>query len=176
MANPMKNVYLLTGPPGSGKTSLVKAAVASIKSRACGFYTEEIRNEQGTRLGFRLVTLDGKDGVLAHVKNKGTNRVSRYGVDLGVLEDLGVTAIEQAIDICDVVVIDEIGKMELFSEKFKEAVLRAIGSGKKVLGTIGFVPNPFADNIKRRPDVELIPVTRTNNARVLEEIKAWLEQ
>jgi len=51
----MKQVYLLTGKPGTGKTSLIKQAVAGMRGKAGGFYTEEIRSE-GVRQGFRLVT------------------------------------------------------------------------------------------------------------------------
>jgi nucleoside-triphosphatase len=170
----MKGVYLLTGRPGTGKTSLIKAAVADFKGRTGGFYTEELRSEAGERYGFRLMTLDGGSGVLAHVKNKSRERVGKYGVDVRVLDDIGVTAIFEAIASCDVIVIDEIGRMELFSVRFKEAVVKAIESDKKVLGTVMLNHNPFADMIKRRPEVELIPVMRTNNEQVLEEIKTWL--
>lgn len=170
----MKNVYLLTGRPGTGKTSLIKAAVVGIKGRAGGFYTEELRSEAGERYGFRLLTMNGKSGILAHVKYKSRERVGKYGVDLKVLDEIGVAAILDAIAECDVIVIDEIGKMELFSDRFKEAVTRAFASGKKVLGTVMLTSNPFADALKRRPEVELFPVTRTNNEQVLEEIREWL--
>jgi nucleoside-triphosphatase len=170
----MKNVYLLTGRPGTGKTSLIKSAVTGLKGRAGGFYTEELRSSDGVRLGFRLVTLEGKSGVLAHVKYKSRERVGKYGVDLKVMDEIGVTALLDAIASCDVIIIDEIGKMELFSDKFKDAVIKAVESGKKVLGTVMLTSNSFAGALKRRSEVELIPVTRTNNGQVMEEIKGWL--
>ena len=170
----MKRVYLLTGSPGSGKTSLIKAALKDFKGEAGGFYTEELRGSDGTRYGFKLVTLDGKTATLANYHFKSTDRVGGYGVDIKVMDTLGVAAINDAVVNADVVVIDEIGRMELFSEAFKEAVLRAIASDKKVLGTVMLVHHPFADTVKRLPDVELIPVMRTNNEQVLKEIKEWL--
>ncbi len=78
------------------------------------------------------------------------------------------------IEGCDLIVIDEIGKMELFSPRFREAVLKAIGSGKKVLGTIMLNPHPFADEVKRRPNVKLIELTRSNHQQILREIIDWL--
>jgi len=171
----MKRVYLLTGSPGTGKTSLIKAALADFKGHTGGFYTEELRSEKGDRYGFRLVTLDGKSGTLAHIRFKSPDRVGKYGVDKNVLDDIGVAAITAAIASCDVIVIDEIGRMELFSENFKKAVLQAIESGKKVLGTVMLNHHQFADSVKRRPEVELIPVMRTNNEQVLREIKEWLK-
>jgi len=169
----MKPVYLLTGQPGTGKTSLIKEAVAAVKGRAGGFYTEEIRS-RGVRQGFRLVTLDGQTALLAHVNIESPYRVSKYGVDIESLDRVGVSALTQAARECDLVVVDEIGKMELFSPRFRETVSSIINSGKKVLGTIMLHPNPYADAIKRQPQVNLITVTRANHDQVLEELRDWL--
>ena len=170
----MKQVYLLTGRPGTGKTSLIKQAVAEVKCKAGGFYTEEIRS-QGVRQGFKLVTLDGQDAILAHVDVHSPYRVSRYGVDIESLDRVGVSVLHKAAQQCDLVVIDEIGKMELFSVNFREAVLQIIGSGKRVLGTIMLNYNPWADAIKRQPQVNLITVTRDNYHQVLDELLRWLK-
>ena len=170
----MKQVYLLTGRPGTGKTSLIKQAVAEVRAKAGGFYTEEIRS-QGVRQGFKLVTLDGQDAILAHINIHSPYRVSRYGVDIDSLDRVGVSALHKAAQQCDLVVIDEIGKMELFSANFREAVLQIIGSGKRVLGTIMLSPNPWADAIKLKPQVNLITVTRANHHQVLEELRHWLK-
>lgn len=170
----MKQVYLLTGRPGTGKTSLIKQAVAGVKGKTGGFYTEEVRS-QGIRQGFRLVTLDGQSTILAHINIHSPYRVSKYGVDIDSLDRVGVSSLRQAAKECDLVVIDEIGKMELFSANFRETVLQIINSGKRVLGTIMLNPNPWADEIKRRPQVNLITVTRDNHQRVLAELLLWLE-
>ncbi len=170
----MKQVYLLTGRPGTGKTSLIKRVVAQMKGEAGGFYTEEIRS-QGVREGFRLVTLDGEQVTLAHVNIHSPYRVSKYGVDIDGLEQVGVPALHKAAEECDLVVVDEIGKMELFSAKFRETIPRVIGSGRRVLGTIMLNPNPWADAIKRQPQVNLITVTRANHQQVLEGLLHWLK-
>jgi len=170
----MKQVYLLTGRPGTGKTSIIKQAVAGMKSKVGGFYTEEIRS-RGVREGFRLVTLDGRRAILAHIDIHSQYRVSKYGVDIDSLDRVGVSALRQAAEECDLVVIDEIGKMELFSANFREAVLHIIDSGKKVLGTIMLSPDPWADAIKRQPQVNLVSVTRANYQQVLGELRRWLE-
>jgi len=170
----MKQVYLLTGTPGTGKTSLIKQVVAEMKGKAGGFYTEEIRI-QGARQGFRLVTLDGENAILAHVNTRSQYRVGKYGVDIDCLDRVGVPALRRAAQRRDLVVIDEIGKMELFSASFREAVSQVIGSGKRILGTIMLNPHPWADVIKRMPQVNLITVTRANRHQVLQELLHWLE-
>jgi nucleoside-triphosphatase len=170
----MKRVYLLTGLPGTGKTRLIKEAVSGLGDSAGGFYTEEIRSSEGNRLGFRLVTLDGQRIELAHIKFKSQQRVGKYGVSVQAMDSVGVPALEEALRDCDVVVVDEIGKMELFSKNFKDAVIKLLDSKKKVLGTIMFTTNPWTDAIKKRADVELLPVTGTNYNGVLGELKEWL--
>jgi len=170
----MKQAYLLTGKPGAGKTSLIKQAVAGMGDKAGGFYTEEIRSG-GARLGFRLVTLDGESAILSHVNIHSPHRVNKYGVDIDNLDRVGVPALYKAAKECDLVVIDEIGKMELFSANFREAVLQIIESGKRVLGTIMLSASPWADAIKRQPQVNLITITRANYHQVLEELLCWLK-
>ena len=169
----MKPVYLLTGKPGTGKTSLIKQAVAELEGRAGGFYTEEIRS-QGTRLGFKLVTLDGHEAILAHTDFNKRFQVGKYGVDVDSLDRVGVSALRKAAEQCDLVVVDEIGKMELLSADFREAVLEIIGGGKRVLGTIMLHANPWADAIKRQPQVILVTVTRASYQQVLEDLRDWL--
>ena len=171
----MQRVYLLTGKPGTGKTSLIKQVVAELKISAGGFYTEEIRS-QSNRLGFKLVTLGGQQAVLAHVDIRSSHRVSKYGVDIESLERVGVSALNQAAERCELVVIDEIGKMELFSAKFRESVSQIIESSEKVLGTIMLNSHPWADDIKRLPQVKLVTLTRDNRRQVLEDIRNWLIQ
>lgn len=170
----MEQVYLLTGRPGTGKTSLIKRVVAVMGDKAGGFYTDEIRTG-GIRKGFRLITLDGEEAVLAHINIHSPHRVSRYGVDVDSLERVGVSALNRAVTECPLVIIDEIGKMELFSEGFKEAVLSLISSGKHILATIMLSPHPWADAIKQRPGVKVVKVTRANHQQVLEELQSWLK-
>jgi nucleoside-triphosphatase len=169
----MKQVYLLTGRPGTGKTSLIKQVVAQMKGKAGGFYTEEIRI-QGVREGFRLVTLDGEETILAHVSIHSPYRVSKYGVNIDALDRVGVPALRRAAQQGNLVIVDEIGKMELFSTAFREAVSQTVGSGTRILGTIMLSPNPWADTIKRQPQVNLLTVTRDNHQQVLAELLHWL--
>lgn len=171
----MSSVFLLTGSPGTGKTTIIRETLDVLSVKAGGFYTQEIR-EAGIRKGFTINTLDGRQSVLAHVDFTGLKRVGKYGVNTDNLESTGVTAINEAIDEADLIVIDEIGKMELFSPLFREAVLKAIASGKRVLGTIMLKPHPFADAIKKRPEVKLFEVTISNRRQVFNDLVKVLSQ
>jgi nucleoside-triphosphatase len=166
---------LVTGPPGCGKTTLIRRAVAELGVPAAGFYTEEVRSA-GRREGFALVTLDGRRATLASVRMRGPHRVSRYGVDVEALESVGLPALEEAAAGSKLLVVDEIGKMELFSQRFREAVLRALDAGGPVLATVMLSRHPFADALKARHDVRLIHLTPENRDRVLSDVVASLRQ
>lgn len=171
----MNHVCLLTGPPRAGKTTLIKEVVRGFRGSAGGFYTEEIR-ERGERAGFRLVTLDGREAVLSHVSIESPYRVGRYGVDISALEQTGVASLLDAEKLSDLVVVDEIGKMEMLSLKFREAVSQIIAGNKKVLGTILFHHHAWSDAIKARPEVSLLMLNRDNYADVLARVTQWLEE
>jgi len=159
MGSPSK--ILLTGRPGIGKTTVIRRFLALTRAQAGGFYTEEIRRE-GQRLGFSLNLLSGERHVLASVEIGGPWRVGKYGVDVRTFEAAAVPAIEKAIAQNQLVVVDEIGKMELFSARFREAVRRAMDSSAPILGTILSRPHPFADELRTRRAIRLIEVTWTN--------------
>ncbi len=130
----MERVFLLTGTPGTGKTSIIKQAIAGLGESAGGFYTEEIR-ERGRREGFRWHRLDGRTGVLAHIDIRGKYRVGKYGVDIESFDREAVPVLDPDATGVDLFVIDEIGRMECFSERFVEAVRRLLDSDKSVLAT-----------------------------------------
>lgn len=153
---------LLTGKPGIGKTTVIKRVLEALKVPVTGFYTREIRGPGG-RLGFEAVTIEGPKCILAHIDFKSPYRVSKYGVDVSTFERIIVPSIDPTLHPeAALIVIDEIGKMECFSSRFCETVLRALDSDKLVLGTITIGGGPFIEGIKRRPDVEILTVTLTN--------------
>lgn len=171
----MGQAYLLTGMPGTGKTTLIRQAVTQSGRNAGGFFTQEIRSI-GIREGFRIVTLDNKEGVLAHITIDSPFRVGKYGVDISVLDTIAVDSVYSAITHSDIIVIDEIGKMELFSPRFIRAVQDALASPKKVLGTITLKPHPLADTIRLSKNIRVAELTRNSQNFVLAEILTWLKQ
>jgi len=157
----MGRAWLLTGRPGTGKTTCLRRTLELAGRPAGGFLTEEVR-EGGARVGFALVTLAGARGMLADARRPGEPRVGKYAVDLETLDRLGVPAIREATRARRLVVIDEIGKMEMASAAFRQAVEEALASPAPVLGTILAAPHPWADRLKAMPSVTLITLTPAN--------------
>ncbi len=164
---------LLTGRPGCGKTTLIKRVVNKLALPASGFYTEEIR-ERGERVGFKIITLESKEAVFARVDFKTPERLGKYGLDLSALETIAVAALRAAVRARQLVVIDEIGPMELRSALFREAVNEALDSAAPILGTITARSFPFTDAIKKRPDVTMIEVRPNNRDQLVTELSDQL--
>ena len=168
----MNDKVLLTGRPGCGKTTLIKRVVNELARPAGGFYTEEIR-ERGARVGFKIVTTHGKEAVFANVNFPATaepQRLGKYGLDLSALEKIAVVAVRAAIRARQLIVIDEIGPMEIRSVIFRDVVIEALDSGAPILATISARSFPFTDTIKKRSDVTMTEVRRSNRDQLVSDL------
>ena len=176
MSKMKKNIFL-TGAPSSGKTTVIKKVIAGLKLAANGFYTEEER-VAGKRVGFLMKTLDGKNGYLGHQDIQSGFHIRRYGVSIENIETIAVPAIAPVEK--NVIILDEIGKMECFSEVFRKAAVNALDSPNIVVGTITFGGDDFILGIKNREDIEIHEVTPENRdslpERILRKISEILQQ
>lgn len=169
---------LLTGHPGVGKTTLLKGLIQRFAHLAMtGFYTEEIR-ERGVRLGFRAVALNGSSAVFAHrgFHTEPENQVGKYGVKPEVLEALVLSHLSPERKAADLVVVDEIAKMELLSLPIREALIQALDSDCPLLGTISLKGTGFVKQVKQRADVELFKITKENRDVLGEQVYRRLQQ
>jgi len=169
-----KRVLLLTGNPGVGKTTVLMKTVNALKERGIrvgGMISCEAR-EGGTRVGFEILDLtSSRRGWLAHVNQKNGPQVGKYRVNIEDLNAIGAQAITDAVEKCEVIAIDEIGPMELFSEKFKEAVRKALESRKLVLAVVHWkAQDTLINEAKKREDAETITVTKENREKLNEQI------
>ncbi len=160
---------LITGKPAVGKTTLVQTIVARMTSvNMAGFYTAEIRSK-GSRLGFELHGLDGTRGIIAHVDIYSQHKVGKYGVDTEGFEEF-LENLELLSPDVELIVIDEIGKMELFSNRFRSLIHDVLNSDKQVLASIALKGEGFIREIKHRSDIHLLEVTRGNREHLPQTI------
>jgi nucleoside-triphosphatase len=162
----MKRLLLVTGRPGIGKTTVLLNAAEELKAkgyRVEGMISKEVRRE-GRRVGFEVVNFGtGLRGWLAHVEQSVGPQVGKYKVNLDDLDSIGASAVLDAIRNADVVIIDEIGPMELFSQAFRKAVNEALNSSKLVLAVIHHsARDPIIESIKKRDDVFMATADTAN--------------
>jgi nucleoside-triphosphatase len=165
---------LIEGRPGSGKTTVTRRLISLLSeegARVTGFTTAEIR-KGGGRVGFSIETVDGQTGVLARVDIDGP-RVGKYGVDVSGFEGLALPALE-VDDAKTIVVIDELGKMELLSDAFRRSVERLFAGANWLVATVHVYRHRFTDGLKQRPDTEVVKITRANRDDLPQEITTRL--
>jgi nucleoside-triphosphatase len=164
-----KRNILITGLPGVGKSTLIKNITEALKDlRPVGFYTAEIR-EEGRRKGFELISLDGRRGLLSHTDIQSPHRVGKYKVDVKGFEDF-LRSIPFLNPLTRLIVIDEIGKMECYSDQFKNLLREILDSEKWVIATIAFKGSGIIKEIKKRNDVKLFEITQRNRNSLLSDI------
>jgi nucleoside-triphosphatase len=166
MVSAEKRIILITGAPGSGKTTVLSKTVEALKGHRVsigGMISREAK-DSCAREGFEVIDLNsGKHGWLAHVHQKTGPQVGKYRVNLSDLERIGVKAVTEATQKYDVIVIDEIGPMELSSPKFKQAVKAALDSSKVVLAVVhAKAKDPLISEAKGLAGAELFTVTVDN--------------
>jgi len=162
----LKHLLFVTGRPGIGKTSVLLHTVEELKMKGYmigGMLSREVR-EKGVRIGFEIIDFySERRGWLAHVNQPVGPKVSKYRVNLDDLNVVGAGSIRDAAKNAQIIIIDEIGPMELFSQAFREAVVGAMNSGKPLLGTIHFrAHDPIINSIRNRDDAQIIEVTYEN--------------
>ena len=169
----MKNI-LITGFPRVGKTTLITSIIEEMKKKVVGFVTEEVR-ENNRRIGFEIKTYSGRSLLLASKKNTTSRyRVASYGVYLENLDTI-IKHLSEELHTTDyeLIIIDEIGKMELFSPKFRRFVIDCLEM-KKVLGTIMLRDNDYTRQIKTRTDTILFEITVANRDEMKNKIRECL--
>ncbi len=165
----IKKNLLITGLPGVGKTTLIKKLSEALKYfHPVGFYTEEIR-EGGERKGFELIGLDGKKGLLSHKEIRSPYKVGKYKVDIKSFEDF-LDSIPFYHPSTQLIIVDEIGKMECLSDRFKKLLKEILDSGKWVIAVIALKGSGLIAEVKERKDVKLFEMTKGNRESLFSEI------
>ena len=152
---------LITGLPGIGKTTLVFKVLEQIApTQIAGFYTSEVKF-RGRRVGFELRDLGGERRLLAHTTIDSPHRVGKYGVDTKGFDEF-ILKLEMRTSNARLIVIDEIGKMELFSRRFRGLIRHVLRTDKELLAIVSLKGGGLIKEIKQRSDVHIFEVTRQN--------------
>lgn len=156
----------ITGLPGAGKTHALLKVIEMLEAeelKVGGMITQPIIEDK-KRTGFHVIDWETKEkAVLAHVDIQSKFMVGKFGVDLNALEEVGVESLRRACQESDVIVIDEVGRMEVESPSFVSTVKEALEVEKPIILTLHKKSrNPLLQDIRRRDDVRILEVTPIN--------------
>lgn len=172
----MENIVLLSGEPRVGKTTALKKIIQMIGESNCiGFYTEEIRDEFD-RIGFDCVSLDGRRKRIADVNIHSDTRMGRYGIDIEVFEDFALQSINNYSSSSKIIIIDEIGPIQLLSIKFKQEINNILTGSNCVIGTIFYNKHPEIDEMKKIPGIKIYTITNENRNTLVGNIYKGVQE
>jgi nucleoside-triphosphatase THEP1 len=160
-------IIAIKGEPGSGKTTICKLVAEKLTKlgfKVCGFITQEVRNKKNEREGFEIYSFCGKRATFSSVNLNTPYRVGRYKVDIQAFEEIAIPAFEDAVlNNCNVIIIDEIGKMEMISEKFRSRIRNIIANFSRILVVTlpVFDFHPIIKEIVKRAD-KIFYTSRSN--------------
>ncbi len=169
----------ISGSSGIQKSETIKAIIQMLDEEDIsigGMITEPIM-EDNRRVGFQVMDWQTREkAVFAHLDLDSPIEVKGYGVDLDSLNEVGVKAIRNGANERDVILIDEIGKMQVKSDTFYDTVKKALEVDKPLILTFEKKSrNPLLQEIRRRDDVRMLELTDVNKDllpyKVLELIK-----
>ncbi|CAN1170266.1 Cancer-related nucleoside-triphosphatase homolog [Linum perenne] len=187
-----KGIFLVTGPPGVGKTTLIMRVLESLKLsnpnlNIQGFYTREVRGGRGgnQRVGFEVVSLDGRKAPLSSISSESElclmsrpdwPTVGKYRVDIQSFESVALPEL-QVRKGTHLFIIDEVGKMELFSQSFFPAVLRLLQSNIPLLASIPLGHHiPQVERLRSHPGAQIFTLNQRNRDAVKDDIYMQLLQ
>jgi nucleoside-triphosphatase len=162
---------LLEGRPGIGKTTVARRLLHLLQEAGVpvgGFTTAELRTG-GRREGFLVEAVSGAQEVLAHVDLPGPPRVGRYGVDLAAFDRVALPALRTP-RTGGVVIVDELGKMELASAPFRDAVMQLLDRDVAVVATVHQARDRFTDALRRRSDIRVVRVAEATRDALPEQL------
>jgi len=171
----LTRIWLLTGPPGVGKSTAISKVVLRLKSAGVivGGCTTSEKRSGGSRVGFEVRDLTtGRSGQLASVSSKFGPRVGRYRVNLTDLASVGAAGLDGAAISSEVIIIDEVGPMELVSPEFRRAVRNCIDSAKPILAVVHERLDDDLLNELRSKAAKAFSMTIENREEVTEELAA----
>lgn len=166
----MSHKIFVTSQPRLGKSTVIKKVVDVLGRENCyGFYTEEIM-VAGKREGFKIITMDGRQGILASTGSPSALRLGRYGLNIDTLEDLCLGSILEGNDPHKVLIIDEVGPMQVWSESFRVALEKALERDNPMLGSVFLQAHPWIDTFKARDELDIVDLNLANRDGMVQEL------
>ena len=167
------NVFI-TGAPGTGKTSVIKHLLHDLTPLVLrGFYKEEIYENQ-TCKGYRVITFDFREQILAHVHFEGPDRIGPFGVNIEGFEKFILPELNNS-NLTELYIIDEIGRMECLSLAFCEKFIGLLDSPIPLIATLDPIIFERFENLRQRKDTSILWITRKNKTDIWKNVLLELD-
>ncbi len=173
MSQHLKNIFL-TGPLHIGKSTIINKVIQQWPEWKIGGFRTRPVFDNAQKCGFIFQSFDGQEDCFAHTEMNSPDQFDVYHYDANIFETLGCSALGRSLSESDLIVMDEIGVMEIRARQFQQMIVRCLDAPVWVIGAFQQRADWFRKLLANRSDTVIFEVDSANRDELVQRIIALL--